>query len=190
MANQTMNGVLSHVIEQANAIADEAQQTFGALSATQLNWKPGPEQWSVAQCFDHLIVTNRSYFPTFEKIVKGEKRNTLWERMPYVSKFWGRMLLKMLDPDSSQRVKAPSVFRPSSSDIDAQIINRFVTHQHEVVGFMSATKGFDLERIKLTSPAAGVITYSLMDCYRIIVTHERRHFKQAERVMAASEFPR
>jgi len=34
-----------------------------------------------------------------------------------------------------------------------------------------------------------VVTYSLMDAYRVIVVHAHRHFQQAQRVTAESGFP-
>ncbi|MGH9844290.1 MAG: DinB family protein, partial [Blastocatellia bacterium] len=48
---------LSGLISEANAITDETLAGFGGLTAQQLNWKPGADQWSVAQCFDHLVTT-------------------------------------------------------------------------------------------------------------------------------------
>jgi hypothetical protein len=41
----------------------------------------------------------------------------------------------------------------------------------------------------MTSPFLGIITYSLLDACRMIVVHERRHFEQGRRVMAAEGFP-
>ena len=51
------------------------------------------------------------------------------------------------------------------------------------------TEHLDLEKIVITSPAAGVVIYSLMDAYRLIVVHEQRHFQQAKRVTEETGFP-
>jgi hypothetical protein len=59
---------LSGLICGAKAITDETRARFGRLSAQQLNWKPGADQWSVAQCFDHLVVTSGAYFPILDKV--------------------------------------------------------------------------------------------------------------------------
>jgi len=32
-----------------------------SLTVNQLNWKPGPGQWSIGQCLEHLAVTNEVY---------------------------------------------------------------------------------------------------------------------------------
>ena len=54
---------------------------------------------------------------------------------------------------------------------------------------MRATEGIDLRKVVLSTPAARLITYSLLDGYRLILTHERRHLAQAARVLEADGFP-
>jgi len=71
---------LPSLITTANNTADEAQSTFGRLTAAQLNWKPSPERWSVAQCFDHLLTTNKGYFPEIDNVLAGKKREVLGTR--------------------------------------------------------------------------------------------------------------
>ncbi len=66
------------------------------------------------------------------------------------------------------------------------MIVRFVRHQGEMAALMRATEGADLRRTIVTSPVA---TYSLLDAYRIVVAHERKHFEQARRVTEAEGFP-
>ena len=103
----------------------------------------------------------------------------------------GKLLIKSLDPASARKISAPKKFQPAQSDISASIIDDFVAQQDKVIEGMKSTSQLDLERIVITSPAisAGIVTYSLMDAYRIIVVHEQRHFQQAKRVAAESTFP-
>ena len=54
---------------------------------------------------------------------------------------------------------------------------------------MGATGGLDLDRLTITSPVLAVMTYSLMDAYRIIVVHEQNHFVQARRVLESAGVP-
>jgi hypothetical protein len=48
----------------------------------------------------------------------------------------------------------------------------------------------DLEKIVISSPGTNFITYSLMDAYRIIVDHEKRHLLQAMMVAEMNAFPK
>ena len=181
---------LSRLVSSANAITDETLAGFGGLTAQQLNWKPSADQWSVAQCFDHLVTANGAYFPIFEKVLSGEKKNTFWETAPWLPALWGKILLKAVAPESKYKLKAPKVFHPSSNSVDGTVIRRFIDQQNQVIRYMKATEGLDIERIIISSPVTNLVTYSLMDAYRIIITHEKRHLLQAKRVSETDGFPR
>jgi len=180
---------LTELITELNAVTQETKQNFASLTAKQLNWKPGTEQWSIAQCFDHLMTANESYFPIFERIATGQKQNTFWENMPLFPGLFGGLLIKSLDPASKRKLKAPKTFAPSESEIDGRIIERFTAQQTNLAQAMTALDGRDLDAIKLTSPALKIITYSLRDACTIIVVHEQRHLQQAEGVLSRPEFP-
>ena len=181
---------LAGLIGAVKAITAGTVARFPGLTAQQLNWKPVPDQWSVAQCFDHLVTANNAFFPIFEKILSGEKRNTFWESLPWLPAIWGKMVIKAVAPESTRRLKAPKIFQPSSSSVDGAIIRRFIDQQDRVIRYIRATEDLDLEKIKISSPVTNLITYSLMDAYRIIITHEKRHFLQAMRVSEMDGFPK
>jgi len=179
---------LPAVIDAANNVANEARSTFGHLTPSQLNWKPSAERWSVAQCFDHLLTSNKGYLPIIDNVLAGYKR-TFWQSMPVLPGLMGKLLVKSMDPASTRKVKAPKRFQPAQSEISASVINDFVAQQKQMIDKMKATEHLDLEKIVITSPVAGVVIYSLMDAYRLIVVHEQRHFQQAKRVTEEPGFP-
>jgi hypothetical protein len=81
---------LSGLISAANAITDETLAGVGDLTAQQLNWKPSADQWSVAQCFEHLVRANAAFFAIFEKVLSGKKKNNFWESLPWLPVFGER----------------------------------------------------------------------------------------------------
>jgi hypothetical protein len=180
---------LPDLITEANNIAAETKSTFGPLTAAQLNWKPSAERWSVAQCFEHLVTSNKGFFPRVDGVIAGIKP-TFWQRMPVIPGLAGKLLIKSLDPKSTRKIKAPKKFQPAQSDISASVLDDFVDQQAKIVEKMKATEHLDLDKIIITSPVAAAITYSMMDAYRVIVVHERRHFEQARRVTEEAAFPR
>ena len=179
---------LPSLIAEANLVASETKSKFGRLTAAQLNWKPSADRWSVAQCFDHLLNSNKDYLPIFDSVLAGRK-STFWEKMPVLPGLAGKMMIKTLDPASTRKLKAPKNFEPAQSDLSPSVIDDFVHQQRRIVEKMQATEHLDLEKIVITSPALAAITYSLMDAYRIIVVHEQRHFQQAKRVTEETGFP-
>lgn len=186
-----MNEQLDTLMHSARTIADDARSSFGKLSVAQLNWKPSAERWSIAQCFAHLIASNRGYLPIIESVRSGTKKTRFVERLPVLPGLAAKLLIRSLDPASTRRIKAPKNFEPAQSDISASVIDDFVAQQNTVIEGMKSTSHLDLERIVITSPAVSVplVTYSLMDAYRIIVVHEQRHLQQAKRVAAEPAFP-
>ena len=179
---------LASLIAATNSIAAEAKTTFGHLTASQLNWKPAPERWSVAQCFDHLLTANEGFFPAIDNVLAGKKR-TFWESLPLLPALGGKLLIKAVEPASTRKFKAPKIFQPAQSDVRASVINDFVEQQAQIIEKMKASEHLDVEKIVISSPVTAVITYSLADAYRIIVVHEQRHFQQAKRVTEEAAFP-
>ena len=182
-------GELGVMLEELAAISREAREVFGGLSAAQLNWKPSEQQWSVGQCFDHLIVTNSSFFSGMERVAAGTFKSSLWGRVSPLSGLFGRFILKALDPEQGRKTRAPRVFEPTQSDVAADVMQKFAVHQEELLAHMRATASADLRGLKVTSPVSPVATYSLLDAYRIVVAHERKHFEQARRVTRMQGFP-
>ena len=99
------------------------------------------------------------------------------------------MLIKFLDPARVSQVPAPKPFLPSSSEIDNQVIDRFVDLQRRLMDAMRRTEGMNTRKIIISSPASKAMVYSLFDAYQIIVTHDWRHLGQASRVLETPGFP-
>ncbi|HEY8223720.1 MAG TPA: DinB family protein [Pyrinomonadaceae bacterium] len=184
-----MNEELTQLVDQLNSVSQDADDSFRGLTAEQLNWKPSTNEWSVAQCFEHLIMSNAGYLPLIEKIARGEHKSSMKERMPVLPRFFGTMVLKAVQPQSQRKFKAGRGFQPSTSSIGSDIIKRFNAQQAELAERMRSTDGMDLRKIIVTSPVSSFVTYSLLDAFRIVVAHEQRHLAQAKRVTTRDGFP-
>jgi hypothetical protein len=110
--------------------------------------------------------------------------------MPVLPGLFARMMVNALSLNFNQKLKAPEIARPSTRAIDAQIVNRFVEQQRELMTKFRAMESLDLAKIIITSPFAKALTYSVLDTGRLLVVHERRHFAQAQRVMETGGFPK
>jgi DinB superfamily len=185
-----MNQELPALIADARAIAADAERTFGPLNADQLNWKRGADEWSVAQCLEHLIKIDGAYFPQFRLIEQGAYAPTWRDHAPWLARLFGSLILRAVQPASRRRFKSAKHVEPSAGEIDADIVARFTAHQQEVIEHMTATGRRDLGTVVVTSAVAPIAFYSALDAFRILVAHERRHIGQAERVINADRFPK
>ena len=181
---------LDQWIQAGNDVTNEVTQSFGKLSTEQLNWKPSPEKWSIGECLDHLIVSNTLYFETFEAITENRYTESLWAKLNPFGKFFGNLLLKGVDPRNTKKMKNPSAFSPSMSNIDTSIIQKFEKHQRFFLGFFEKMKHVSMDQLKIVSPASPVITYRLTTGIEILILHEQRHVLQAKNVMKTKGFPK
>jgi hypothetical protein len=183
------NTNLGSLIEVIRVVSSEVETYFGALSAGQLNWKPAVDQWSIGQCLDHIITLNQTYFPLFNKIIRGEYRPSLWQRLPILPNIFGAMIIKAVQPESKKKYKTFPVFEPVSGVVYDNIVEVFLTHQEELSNFITQFDQPEYRRIVISSPASHWITYRLSDCFEFLAVHEKRHLKQAIGIMNSEKFP-
>ena len=174
------------------ALADigrDVEHSFGPLHARQLNWRPDATRWSVAQCLEHLLTTNRLMFSRADDALNPAFPRTIWQRLPGLPAMFGKLLVRSQAPQTTRKYKAPAPARPSTSDIATDVVQRFVAQHREAVDRVAALDEGRAARTIMTSPFARVITYSVLDGWRLIVAHDRRHVDQARSVTQAAEFP-
>lgn len=180
---------MNELFSDLQKISEDFQTNFGSFSADQINWKPAAESWSVGQCVEHLIKTNEMYYPVLDQIANGTKQSSFLEKWSPMSGFFGSFLIKSLKSDA-KKFKAPikSIIPPS--DIDPHIIEIFAAHQTEVIEKIRSTENVDWKKTKVTSPIMAIATYSLEDAFIIMIEHDKRHIRQAKRVMETEGFPK
>ena len=180
---------LAEVRTGLDAVAQETQATFGGFDAQQLNWRPDAARWSVAQCFEHLLTANRLMLRAAEAALDSALPRTLWQRLPVLPGLLGRMLIRSQAPTATRKFTAPPRAQPATSDIAADIIQRFIEQHRDAVALVQELDEQDAARAIMTSPFIRIVTYSVLDGWRLILAHDQRHFEQARRVTLSPGFP-
>ncbi len=158
-------------------------QTFGDLNTEQLNWKPDPETWSIAQNIDHIMVINKSYFPVIDSLQNQTYKTPFIAKIGFLTSFFGKTILKAVQPDRKKKMKTFSIWEPAKSDISTGILDRFKAHQSELKSKIEASKNLIEKGTIISSPANKNIVYKLAHAFDIIVTHEQRHFEQSREIL-------
>ena len=181
---------LADVRSGLEEVARETHATFGGLDARQLNWRPAEDRWSIAQCFDHLLTANRQMFQAAEDALDGTTPRTVVQRLPVLPGVMGRALIRSQAPPPTRKFTAPPQARPASSDIAAGVIQAFVEQQHDALTRLRALDERQAAQVIMVSPFIKVVVYSVLDGWRLIFAHERRHFEQARVVASSAAFPK
>ena len=177
-------GQFANIIFELNQLAENTKKTFGHLSAKQLNWKPNAKNWSIGQCFEHLIVTNNLYFPNIQKVIDGKHRNNFFSMIPFVPDLIAILMKNSLNPDQTRKMKTFKIFEPTASHISEKIFEDFADNQQKLIEMIKSTRDFDINKIKIAEPLSIALNIRLSDTFEILAMHEKRHFRQAERVLA------
>jgi hypothetical protein len=168
-------------------VAIDAQAAFGRFDRQQLNWRPEPTRWSVAQCLDHLLTANRLMLDAAQDALRNPPRS-VWQRLPLVPSLFGWVMIRSQAPTTRQRFTAPARARPSTSEIPEDIVRRFVDQHRAAAESTRALEDVRASRVIMISPFVRVVVYSVLDGLRLVVAHDHRHLAQARRVMLSPHF--
>ena len=177
------------LIASLNGTTQQVTTNFSSLSNKQLNWKADASKWSIAQCIDHLIVSNSTYFPTFDKLINKTYQLPLIQKLNPFNKVFGPIMVKHLGPQSKQKLKNPGLFTPSTSTLPSTIIEDFSKHQEILINYFNQLNLLNKDKIVITSPVSSFVSYSLHHAMQIITVHEQRHFNQAMNVLSHPNYP-
>jgi len=184
------NNLLQTITSETAEVSNDARQLVDGLSEPQLNWKPAPDQWSIAQCLDHLAVAEEKFEPYMTAaLARGREKWPVSGAVAYRPTRLGGWLIKQLLPEATRKVPAPKVFRPSEASAIHGSLDRFLRQQEAFLRFVRNAEGLDYNKTKLRSPVTALMRYSLADAFVITAVHGRRHLAQAHRVRETPGFP-
>lgn len=115
--------------QQIDTSTQEFVEAFGKLTTEELNWKPNSKTWSIAQNIDHVILFNETYFSIIESLLKGTYKTPFLGRFKGLVSFFGKTVLKGVQPDQKKRMKTFPIWKPAKSEISVEILNQFKAHQ-------------------------------------------------------------
>lgn len=175
---------------QIDSVTASFKNTFGNLTAEQLNRKPclptgrlESKTWSIAQNVDHLMVIHATYYPVIRAVREGTYHPPFVGKFRFMVNFFGKVILNSVQPDRRKKMKTFPLWEPSSSDIAGDVIPRFEKHQEELKQLILSSHDLVEKGTVISSSANKNIVYRLDTAFDIIVTHEQRHFEQAREVL-------
>jgi hypothetical protein len=169
-------------------ISSIIETDFSHLSEDQLNWKPAPNSWSVAQCLRHLILASEGYVSGMEKAIKNYADEKMFK--PYKSTLSGKIMFFMVDPSIKLWVPAPPKFKPDMEErFTTEIINSYRKLINAVAEKLEEAKELDWNKMKITSPVTSLLVFNMGDVFEVLTLHSARHIKQAQKVISNEAFP-
>jgi hypothetical protein len=154
------------------------------LSEAQWNFKPGPDRWSIAECSEHIGVTEAFILNLItEQALKGPAEPE--KRLQVQGKDASIMVMGV---DRSSKFKAPEVIQPTRRwTMSGEITKNVLENRARTIEFINTTQE-DLRDHFMDHPV-----FKTLDTYQWILltsAHMRRHTAQILEVKADPNFPK
>ena len=175
--------------DQLDAAELDARSLVEDLAEERGCWRPDANEWSVAQCLEHLALSNRIYLsamrePAIRARIAGRLR-----RGPALPGFAGRWFAAKMEPPvrASAKMKTMRKLKPETAPSLADAFASFLQSQDEIRDYLRMNADLDLAGIRFPNPFVPGIRFSVATGLHVLTAHERRHLWQAWRVRRAAE---
>lgn len=171
-------------------LLDYYQQTFNALkkstenlSPAQLHFKPATDKWSVGQCLEHIITTEKMLFD-FAK--QGMEKPATPERRTEV-KATDEKIIQGINDRSFKAKATEDLTGKNQLNNSADALNELQRNRKVIADYLANVKEEDLRSHISDSPFGPVDAYQ---SFLFIAGHTSRHTLQIEEVKSDKNFPK
>jgi hypothetical protein len=175
--------------DQLDVAERDARLLVENLAEEQGCWRAEEGSWSVAQCLDHLAITNLVYLGAMKEPANRARAAGRLRRRPALPGFVGQWFATKMEPPVKPpfKMKATRNIKPGNSPSLASAFARFLTSQNEIRDYVRTNADLDLAGIRFPNPLVRGIRFSVATGLHVITAHERRHLWQAWHVRRAAE---
>ena len=177
---------LQTILDQIDA-ADRAAEAIAArVTEEQFRWQPdGGRRWSIAECLDHLAVTNVLYAAAMRGAVDEAQQQGQRRAGPMQTSFLARRFVASLEPPVKTRMRAPSKIQPKPARGRDEILAAYRAAHEDVRSLLADCAAVDVNRATFSNPFFPLIRMRVATGLQAIPAHDRRHLWQAEQVEGA-----
>ena len=185
IADQTLSPAeRDHAVTELESSRQAFLEATNGLSEAQWNFKPAPDRWSIAECAEHIGVTETFILNLITgQVLKGpgepEKRALVQGK---------DSALMAMAVDRSAKFKAPEAIQPTRRwSTSGEITKNVLENRARSIEFIRTTQE-DLRDHFMDHPV-----FKTLDTYQWILltsAHMRRHTAQIVEVKADPNFPK
>ena len=169
-------------IEHLTQTQERLTGVVNGLSEAQLNFKASEEAWSVAECVEHIAISEGMIGGMLQGALKTSANPAMRDSVSMSDE----KLIGMIS-SREQKVKTPEPFEPSG---------KFGSFEETLKAF-NDKRDAHIEYVKTTEDDLrnhyGKLPFATIDGLQIVLFmsgHTERHVQQMEEVMAHADFPK
>lgn len=172
----------SKAIDHLKNTNAELLKTVKGLSDEQLKYKPTADAWSVAECVEHITISENSIFGIVQMTLKNDPDPSMRSEV----KMSDEQVVGMIE-SREQKIKTRPEFEPSNKfgSYDATL-TEFKDKRKSNMKYVKGSED-DLRNRYFDFP------FGKVDSYQVVLFmsgHTKRHTDQIKEVMASEGFPK
>lgn len=153
-------------------------------SEDELNFKEKSEKWSALECIEHLNIYGTFYNSEIKGCIQKSQTKSSNE---FKTGVIGNYFVKLITPKAKlNNMKTMKAFNPIGSNLDKNIIDRFINQQKECLDLIEKSKSINLTKTRTAISISKLIKMRLGDTFRFVTAHNERHLIQAENMLKKS----
>lgn len=148
---------------------------------------PTEDQWSIAECYSHLINYGDLYFDNIVSAVSENTSKTDSVNQPFPPRWFAQKIISFFDPPYKMKLKTVKSMKPvdTSGYNRMELLDEYLNLQDRLITQLENAhqKNVHLGRSKVTHPIFPIIKMTLSECLLLLEAHQRRHQWQAEQTL-------
>lgn len=173
------NTLIEELIRITKYNTEEAKKAL-LLSDEILNKKKSDESWSILECYEHINRYGDFYIPE----IKDRIQNSKHEFSDIFKSNWlGRYFSRILQYSEQQKnMKTLKSMNPIHSDLKPNVLETFIKQQGDILKLLENSRKVNWDKTKTAISISTLIKLKLGDSFRVLIYHNERHVKQAEKL--------
>ena len=175
----------SRLIDMMLASQKDFVAALESTPASAWNWKPAPDRWSVAECAEHIVRTERALFDTAKRAL-AKPADPEWRE-----KTAGKadLITRVMPDRSGPGAQAPQEVRPTEDLSRVAVLAQFHQTRAELLELLQK-ENLPLHRHLEEHPFPIFGWLSAYEWTIYVPLHTIRHTKQILEVQGTDGFPR
>lgn len=181
-----MHEQLASIKADLESILAEVRRFESEYPVEAWSRRPAEASWSATECIAHLNLTTVGYLPRIDAALGRARQlgGRMRRRMRMDPVGW--LIWRAVRPATRMKTRTSAPFEPVAARDRGEVVAEFARLKAEQISCIEAADGLPLHRVRIESPFAKGLTYSVYSALMIAAAHERRHLAQAERALAGS----
>lgn len=171
----------AYILKYFEKTETDLEREVDKLNKEQMHFKPSAESWSISQCLEHIIATEKMLFQ-MAKELSEQPENV--ERKTEIQMSDEALITGITD--RTHKFKAPDDLQPAGIYYSPrEALKEFKAQRKLILHFITSYDG-DLRNHITDSPSGPVDAYQSLI---FIAAHTARHTSQIEEVKASKGYP-